>query len=713
MTMNRFYLAIVIAGVGAAGSLAAFPVRAQDRLAGMPGYERYAKMRSEIAGSVKRAFLQARWVEGGKAFEFSRDGKSYRYDIAAGNAVEAPASAEDSAPGRPFGRGARRPGGVPRARQLASQLSPDGKWKAFYRDRNLWLSDPDGKGEIAVTTEGSDKARSKFGTATWDYGEELDQSTAFWWSPDSRKLAYYGFDESKVPDYVLQLSNLTVQGRPNIEAYPHAGVANPVVDLYVYDLDAKKTVKLDVRDGEPFADNVVGHYVYDVSWSPDGRELLFHRTNRKQNVLEIAAADPATGKCRTVVREEWPASWVDNHPPMQFLKDGRRFLFLSDRTGFRNITLYDLSGKLLATLTNHPFEVANIVQVDEDRGQLYYMARSGDNPMKLQLHRVGLDGKGDARLTDPAFNHSVQIAPDGLHFLDTAQTHDSPPVVRLLDSNGKVLDEIAKSDTSKAESLHVQPVELFTFKAADGVTDLYGLLHKPSNFDPSKKYPLLVSVYAGPETNGASETYQTPNALTELGFLVASFDTRGGSQRGKKFSDMSYGKLGQVEIDDLAAGVKFLRQRSCVDGGRVGIYGTSYGGYASVMCLLRYPDVFQAASASSPVTDWHLYDSTYTERYMGLPDENKAGYEAGSAMKYAKDLRGRLLLYFGTADDNVHPSNALQLASALQRAGKSFEMMVGPDAGHSGVNFVHMLEFFVDNLIVRPDKLLAPAKPSE
>jgi dipeptidyl-peptidase-4 len=706
--MNRWLVTVVI---GCSCALLISPTRAQDRLSSMPGYERYAKLRGEIGGSVKRAFVQARWVNGGKAFEFSRDGKSYRYDIAAGKAVEAPPSGEDAA-NRPFGRG-RRAGGVGRARQLASQVSPDGKWKAFYRDRNLWISDPDGKGEIAVTTEGSDKARTKFGTATWDYGEELAQSTAFWWSPDSHKLAYYGFDESKVPDYVLQLSNLTVQGRPNIEAYPHAGVANPLVDLYVYDTESKKAVKVDVRDGKPFADDVVGHYVYDIAWSPDGKELLFHRTNRKQNILEIAAADPNSGKCRTVLREEWPASFVENHPPMQFLKDGRRFLLLSDRSGFRNIYLYDLSGKLLNTLTGHPFEVANIVDVDEDRGQVYYMARDGDNPLKLQLHRVGLDGKGEARITDPAFNHSVQIAPDGLHFLDTAQTHDSPPAIRVLDSTGKVLDEVAKSDTSKAESLHVQPVELFTFKAADGVTDLYGVLHKPSNFDPSKKYPLLVNVYAGPETNGASEIYQGPNALTELGFLVASFDTRGGNQRGKKFLDMSYGKLGQVEIDDLAAGVRFLRQRPYLDGGRVGIFGTSYGGYASVMCLLRYPDVFQAASASSPVTDWHLYDSTYTERYMGLPDENKAGYEAGSALKYAKDLRGRLLLYYGTADDNVHPSNSLQLASALQRAGKSFEMQVGPDAGHSGVNFNHMLEFFVDNLIVRPEKLLAPSKPSE
>jgi dipeptidyl-peptidase-4 len=336
------------------------------------------------------------------------------------------------------------------------------------------------------------------------------------------------------------------------------------------------------------------------------------------------------------------------------------------------------------------------------------MARDGDNHLKQQLHRVGLDGKGEARMTDPAFDHQVQLAPDGQHFIDTVQTHDTPPVVRLVDEGGKVLEELAKSDTSKADSIGIQRVERFTFKAADGVTELFGMLHKPSNFDPNRKYPLLLTVYGGPETNGSTESFSLPNPITELGFMVANMDTRGGNMRGKKFTDMSYGKLGQVEIDDLAAGVKFLRERPYIDGGRVGIEGTSYGGYASVMCLLRYPDVFQAASASSPTIDWKLYDSTYTERYMGLPDENTAGYTAGSALTYAKNLKGRLLLYFGTADDNVHPSNALQLASALQRAGKSFEMMVGTDAGHSGVNFNRMLEFFVDNLIVRPEKLLAP-----
>jgi len=231
---------------------------------------------------------------------------------------------------------------------------------------------------------------------------------------------------------------------------------------------------------------------------------------------------------------------------------------------------------------------------------------------------------------------------------------------------------------------------------------------KPSDFDPGKKYPLLVTVYAGPESGTDRERFGVPQAMTELGFLVAelgflvaAFDGRGTDGRGKSFKDSVYKKLGVVEIDDQAAGVKALRTRPYVDGNRVGIFGTSYGGYASAMAILRYPDVFQAAAASSSVTDWRNYDSIYTERYMDTPQRNPKGYDEGSAMMYAQNLKGRLLLYYGTADDNVHPANTYQLVKALQSAGKSFDLQVGPDRGHTGVNGARMLEFFVDAL--KPD----------
>jgi dipeptidyl-peptidase-4 len=259
---------------------------------------------------------------------------------------------------------------------------------------------------------------------------------------------------------------------------------------------------------------------------------------------------------------------------------------------------------------------------------------------------------------------------------------------------------LLKSDTTKFDQLGLKRVELIKYKAADGVTDLHGLLHFPSSFDPNKKYPLLVSVYAGPATNGARETFTLPNALTEYGFLVATLDSRSAGGRGKRSLDTIYMKLGVVEIDDQAAGVKSLWSRAYVDRNRVGIFGTSYGGYASAMCLLRHPDVFQAASASSAVTSWYHYDTIYTERYMWIPQENKEGYEAGNAMNYADKLKGRLMIYYGTADNNVHPNNSMQLIQALLSKGKSFEVQVGPDAGHSGIRQDRMMEFFIENLVL-------------
>lgn len=720
-TVRSLFVAAVIIALPLA-------VDAQDRLKTMPGYEQWARMSKEIPGSVKLGSVTGNWKDGGKIFEYKHDGKTYRFDSATGKPIvleepkekegktegKAEAKAQpDTAKGQAKGRNPQRgegrgrtadkgrpPTAPARGRQEGSATSPDGKWKAIYRDRNLWITDAKGENAVAVTSDGSEKNRIKYGTASWVYGEELNQRSAMWWSPDSKKLAYYRFDESQVPDYFLALNQTSFQSKVDAEPYPKAGAPNPVVDVFVYDLEDKKSTRVDVRDDRTFDNDVVGHYVYRVGWSPDGKELLFNRTNRRQNIMEFTAADPQTGKCRVVVREEWPASWTENAPPIRYLKDNNRFLWISERNGYRNIFLYDLTGKLLDTVTNHSFEVANIVRVDEDAGLVWYMARSGDNPMKLQLHRVKLNGQDDKRLTDPTFHHSVDIAPDAKHFVDVIQTHNSAPATRICDAEGKVVAELAKSDMEKFEKLSLKRVELIKYKAADGETDLYGLLHFPSNFDPSKKYPLIVSVYAGPQTNGARETFTMPNSLTEYGFLVATLDSRSAAGRGKKFLDAIYLKLGITEIDDQAAGVKYLGERSYVDKYRVGIYGGSYGGFASILCLLRHPDVFQAACASSPVTDYRNYDSIYTERYMWIPQENKEGYDAGSALTHVGKLKGRLMIFFGTADNNVHPSNSYQLIQRLQRAGKSFEVQIGPDQGHTGLSQPRMMEFFIENLVM-------------
>lgn len=686
----------------------------QEALKSMPAYQRYERMTQERTNAFKTGAVSVRWVENGKALEYTYRGKRYHYEISRGYPAEIvprpktiqPPQSEPRRPTRKFDPPVR----PARGRQYASAVSPDEKFTAFYRDRNLWLRENELVGdqdsavrreptpERALTTEGNDRNRKKFGTATWTYGEELDQNSAIWWSPDSSKVAYYGVDESQVRDYYLTLDHTRTQTRLDVEPYPKAGTTNPVVDLFIHDLASGTTVQLDVRDGQPFTDGVVGHYVYGIEWLAHGEELLFHRTNRRQNIMELCAANPVSGQCRVIIREEWLPSWTENNPTMRWLKDGRRFIWSSERTGWRNYYLYDTRGTLLASLTGHDFDVLELLEVDEERGEFYYFAASGDNPLKPQLHRARLDGTANRRLTNPAFHHQVKLAPDFNHFTDIAQTHCQPPVTRLVDREGRVIDTLATSDLSKFEALKMRRVELLEFQAADGVTRLYGNLHYPSNFKPRKRYPVLVDVYAGPGTVGATEQFSLPNILTEFGFLFARFDSRSASGRGKRALDAIYVRLGQVEIDDQAAGVKSLWPRRYVDRRRVGIFGTSYGGTASALCLLRYPEVFHAACASSAVTDFRNYDTIYTERYLWLPQADSAVYDGVKVMSYVKNLQGHLMLFYGTADDNVHPSNTLQLIQALQDAGKSFEVQVGPDDGHASLNRDRMMEFFLEHL---------------
>jgi dipeptidyl-peptidase 4 len=361
-------------------------VLAQDRIKEMPGYDQFTRMQPQINGSVTPGSLGVTWAADGKSFTYNFAGKSYKYDTDTRQVAVTGDAPEPAAGGRGArgGRGGQPPaagrggmeqeqsempatpvegcptGGTARGRQAFCVESPDHKLKAFYRNRNLWIANLDGSNEKAISTDGSEKGRIKYGTGSWVYGEELAQTTAIWWSPDSSKVGYYRFDESQVKDFYLQMNQTAVQDTMDIEAYPKPGAPNPIADIFIYDVAAGKPVKMDIRDGKPFSDTVVGHYAYDVRWSPDGAELFLNRTNRRQQIMEFVACSPASGACRVVVREEWPTGWTNNRPAMQYLKDNRRFIWESERNGWRNFYLYDLSGKQLATLTNNTtFEAGN------------------------------------------------------------------------------------------------------------------------------------------------------------------------------------------------------------------------------------------------------------------------------------------------------------------------------------------------------------------
>ncbi len=320
--------------------------------------------------------------------------------------------------------------------------------------------------------------------------------------------------------------------------------------------------------------------------------------------------------------------------------------------------------------------------------------------MKAQLHRVGLDGTDDQRLTDPAFHHTVTIAPNHRYFVDVAETHDTPPASSVLNRDGDTIKLVVESDDTTFQTLGLKPVELFTFTAADNATKLHGLIHYPSTFDPAKKYPVLINVYGGPGNSGAQESFTFPNQLAEFGFIILELDARTAAGRGRAFIDPIYKELGIIEIDDFAAAIRSLHARPWFDADRVGVYGTSYGGTAAALLVMRYPDLIQAAVSNSPVSDWQLYDSVYSERYLGLPDSSPEAYEQAAVLTYVQRLVGDLMIYYGTSDDNVHPKNALQLIAALQRAGKSFDVQIGPDKGHTSVDQIRMMEFFIERLVM-------------
>ncbi len=652
--------------------------------------------------AIKGVISMPVWSEDGKTLTFTNNRKKFSFDLMTGRLESRGEQSEEERQKEMESRRGRfrqmresrdpriqRPA---RGRQYMVERSPDSTWYALCENWNVVLEKIPGGQKTTVTTGGDRKYR--FGTANWVYGEEIDQLHGMWWTPDSKKLIYYVFDERPVRDYYLAGDMTQVITSNLVEGYTKAGDPNPIASLEIYDLESKLRTPIDCGKAE---------YIYNMRFTPDGKEFLFNRTDRHQRRLDVVALDIATLKTRVVVTE-FQKTWQENAPLMQFLKDGQRFIWETEKTGYRHYELRHLDGRLLSTLTRGTYPDMGIVLVDETNGWLYYSADSDPKaPLCTQLHRVRLDGKGQQRLTTKPMNHSAfTLSPDGKWFTVQYETVAVPPSTALYTTRGTWVSTLAQGPDIQNDRS-----ELFTYKAADGITDLYGILHKPAQMDPAKKYPLIVSVYGGPTSRAVYQRFRRGHPYNDQGYLVAQFDNRGTSGRGKAFADMVYGKLGDVDIQDQADGVKFLRQRPYVDGDRVGIVGHSYGGFMAAMGILKHPDVFTVAVDRAGPTWWRNYDSIYTERYMNLPQDNPEGYEKGKAANYAKDLKGHLLIMHGLVDDNVHPSNAFQLIDALDAANqfKLYETRFFPKNDHGFGGEDMQMEFF--------ERHLKPEKPAQ
>jgi len=625
----------------------------------------------------KLFFSRFEFLEDGKKIQFSGFNKVFIYDPATGKLF----SYEPE----------RTVAGV-RGRGYGDVLSPDLRYRAFNRSYNLYIKDMDGN-ETALTADGTEDLRDGF--PDWVYPEELNQYQAFWWSPDSKKIAFMQFDESPVAKYPI-VHDVAPMPRTEFQGYPVPGANNPIVRLFIVDVATKKIVRLETGDD-------LDVYLYRGQWTNDGREFTYHRLNRLQNRVEVFAADPATGKTRLVLKDEDPC-YIDEQTDLDFLKDNQRFLWTSERSGWREIYLYGLDGKLLKQLTSARLPVQSILDIDEAGGWVYFTGAE-NNGTESHLYKVKLDGTGFTKMTKEPGMHMVSLAPGFSYYTDTFSNFDQPMKSTLRQADGKAVKVIGQAVAGKEfQALKLIKPEHFLFKSADGKYDLDGLVYFPAHFNPKEKYPVLLSVYGGPGSKGVSNTYKMTDgsqALAQLGFLVAVCDYRGVSGRGKNFQNLHYLKLGQVELEDHIAFVKALGQRPYADTGRVGITGHSYGGYFTCLCLLKAPDVFHVGVAGAPVTDWRNYDSIYTERYMRRPQDNPEGYEKGSCLTYAKNLKGKLFIHHGAVDDNVHPTNTIQLVQALLKENKTFDLMIYPEQQH-GIGFQRYpesrVEYFIEHL---------------
>ena len=583
--------------------------------------------------------------------------------------------------------------------QMFAKFSPDGRQVAFVRDRNLFVTDLASGQERALTTNGAAGTIIN-GTFDWVYEEEFGLRDGFQWSPDGQRIAFYQLDESATRDF--QITNFqTLYPEYQAFRYPKAGEANAEIHVGVIDVATGETRFLDTDTwGSGGAEH---EYIAGMGWTPaladGGSDVWMLRLNRNQNHVDLMYADPAGTAARTVLSEE-NDSYIEVETgfsdvatgTITYLRDGQHFVWRSDRDGYGHLYLYTNDGTFVRQITQGAWDVTNFHGVDERAG-VAYVTTTAENSRERHLYRVPLTGGTPVKLTQGAGWHDVDVSRDFAYFTDTYSTQTMPPVTSLVRTTGErvsVLDDNAAL-IERLAAYDLPTPEFMTVPAADG-TPLEAYLIRPSNFDPTHHYPLLIHTYGGPGSQevvdrwGGTERLWHHYLAETYGVLVAGVDNRGTGGRGKAFKTLTQNRLGILEAEDQTAAARWFGQQAYVDSTRLGIWGWSYGGYLSLLSMTYGdgPEVFHAGIAVAPVTNWRNYDTIYTERYLSTPQLNPTGYDAGSPTTYAANLRDdqQLLIVHGDADDNVHVQNTMAMVDALQAANKPFEMMLYPGRNH-------------------------------
>ncbi|PSR54686.1 S9 family peptidase [Adhaeribacter arboris] len=588
-----------------------------------------------------------------------------------------------------------------KGKQLFATFSPDGSRVAFVRDNNLFYVDLASNQEKQITTSGE---RNKIinGGTDWVYEEEFSFAKAFFWSPDGAKIAFYTFDESQVKQYTLQMWG-PLYPQDYTFKYPKAGEANSVVTISVVDLNTGKTTRQDIGTETDI-------YIPRIGWTETKDLLWIQRMNRLQNTLEILHANVNTGKTSVALRLTDKA-YIEITDDLKYLKNGKQFIISSDKDGYNHLYLYDLQGKQQQQLTKGNWDVTDVVGIDEKQGLVYYLAAEV-SPMEKQLYSVNLKGGNKKRLTETKGTHRISMSPDFTYYLDYHSTANTPPVVSLHTApSGKLVKNLEENTqlVNVLKQFDLSPLQFISFNTSENVK-LNGYTIKPNNFDPTKKYPLLLFVYGGPGSQQVLDSWNSGNyfwfqMLAQQGYMVACVDNRGTGGRGAAFRKITYANLGHYETIDQIESAKYFGSLPYVDKSRIGIWGWSYGGYMSSLALTKGADYFKAGIAVAPVTNWRYYDNIYTERYLKRPQENAAGYDENSPVTHATKLKGKYLLIHGTGDDNVHFQNAVAMEDALIKANKQFDSFYYPNRNHgiSGGNtrlhlYTLMTDFLLKNL---------------